>query len=365
MTIAENVLQSDEIAVYRLRSLYRSYGYTPYKMSKFEEYDLYVRNKNFLVSDNIITFTDIGGKLMALKPDVTLSIIKNHKDIPDATQKIYYNENVYRVSGSTRAYKEIMQTGLECIGRIDTYCLCEVLSLAAQSLSCISQDFVLDVSHLGIVSAVLDSLNISPDGRKKLLCCIGEKNPHGAREICEAESVSPEGAQMLRGLIAAYGDPKTVLSTLDEILPADLARAERKELADILSVLDVDNIRLDFSVIQDMSYYNGIVFKGFISGIPVSVLSGGQYDRLMRRMGRKSSAIGFAVYLDLLKEMGQRPVVDYDVDTLVLYDDSTDMAKLNEKMQSLIRQGKRVVAQRSVPEKMRYRDTADMRGTTK
>ena len=62
MIIDENVLLSDEIAVYRLRSLYRSYGYPPYKMSKFDEYDLYVRNKNFLLSDNIITFTDISGK---------------------------------------------------------------------------------------------------------------------------------------------------------------------------------------------------------------------------------------------------------------------------------------------------------------
>ena len=66
-----------EKAVGLLRELYASYGFTHYKMSKFEEYDLYVKNKDFLVSDNVITFTDTDGKLMALKPDVTLSIIKN------------------------------------------------------------------------------------------------------------------------------------------------------------------------------------------------------------------------------------------------------------------------------------------------
>ena len=98
MNIAETILQNDEKAVYRLRSLYRSYGYTPYKMSKFEEYDLYVRNKDFLVSDSVITFTDKSGKLMALKPDVTLSIIKNSRAEAGCVQKVYYNENVYRVS---------------------------------------------------------------------------------------------------------------------------------------------------------------------------------------------------------------------------------------------------------------------------
>ena len=66
---------------------------------------------------------------------MTLSIIKNNKDTPDTVQKVYYNENVYRGSGSTPAYKEILQTGLECFGRIDTYCISEVLTLAAQSLS--------------------------------------------------------------------------------------------------------------------------------------------------------------------------------------------------------------------------------------
>ena len=71
------VLSGSEKAVYALRSLYTSYGYVQYKMSKFEEYDLYVRNKDFLVSDAVITFTDTDGKLLALKPDVTLSIIKN------------------------------------------------------------------------------------------------------------------------------------------------------------------------------------------------------------------------------------------------------------------------------------------------
>ena len=75
--IDEKLLKSEERAIFNLRSLYRKYGYAPFKMSKFEEYDLYVRNKDFLVSDRVITFNDTNGKLMALKPDVTLSIVKN------------------------------------------------------------------------------------------------------------------------------------------------------------------------------------------------------------------------------------------------------------------------------------------------
>ena len=130
----EKILRNDEKAVYNLRSLYRRFGYSRFKMSKFEEYDLYVRNKSFLISDSVITFTDTNGKLMALKPDVTLSIVKNSLDIPGYVQKLFYDEHVYRISDKTSAYKEIPQVGLECLGDIDDYCIAEVLTLAAESL---------------------------------------------------------------------------------------------------------------------------------------------------------------------------------------------------------------------------------------
>ena len=113
MIIDDSVLQTAEKITLSLRQLFLNNGYKPYRMSKFEEYDFYVGNKDFLVSDQVITFTDVDGKLMALKPDVTLSIIKNSPDMPNKTQKVFYNENVYRVSKGTGSYKEILQTGIE------------------------------------------------------------------------------------------------------------------------------------------------------------------------------------------------------------------------------------------------------------
>ena len=162
-----DILKREEKAVFALRSLYRSYGYSPYKMSKFEEYEYYIRNKDFLVSDRFITFNDTNGKLLALKPDVTLSIIKNCDDTPGCKQKVYYNENIYRISENTHQYKEIMQAGLECIGDIDLYDVYEALSLAAQSLALIHEEFVLQISHLGILSAVLNAVCPDPKFRHR------------------------------------------------------------------------------------------------------------------------------------------------------------------------------------------------------
>lgn len=345
------LLKNDEKAVFQLRSLYEKYGYSQYKMSKFEEYDLYVRNKDFLVSDNVITFTDTNGKLMALKPDVTLSIIKNTEHLPGILNKMYYNENVYRISGGTQSFKEIMQAGLECIGDIDNYAICEVLTLAAESLKQISEDFVLDISHLGILSAVIDSLGVSSEAAKKLTLAVSEKNAHAAASICEAEGANPE---KIRKLISTYGTLDKVTQTLDELD----CRAEVSELKEIVSALEKSGlkgkIRIDFSVINDMNYYNGFVFKGFVRGVASGILSGGQYDNLMQKMGKKSGAIGFAVYLDMLERLTYNEK-SFDVDVVMLYDDSLDFLTVKNAVNSVIAGGQSVMAQKEIPSKIRYK----------
>ena len=65
--MSETVLKKEERVAIELRSLYKKYGYLPYKMSKFEAYDLYARNKDFLRGDGVITFNDTDGKLLALR----------------------------------------------------------------------------------------------------------------------------------------------------------------------------------------------------------------------------------------------------------------------------------------------------------
>ena len=356
MTPFNHVLKQEERAVFALRNLYRSYGYTQFKMSKFEEYDLYVRNKSFLVSDHVITFTDTNGKLMALKPDVTLSIVKNSKDLFDVVQKVYYDENVYRVSNSSSSYREIPQAGLECIGCVDRYCLAEVLSLALKSLELISEDYVLDISHLGILSAVLEEIPLSEAGKASLLSCVGEKNLHGVDEICRAEGVDPSVAARLRDLMNGYGSAESVIESLSSLFAAnERILAMLDELREVLSVIPSKNVHIDFSVVNDLGYYNGIVFQGFVNGIPQSILSGGQYDNLMKKMGRRSGAVGFAVYLDLLDELSA-PAGRYDVDTVLLYDEGTPLALVFDAVAALTNSGKTVSAQHKRPEKLHCKE---------
>lgn len=346
------MLKQEEKAVYTLRSLYRRYGYLPYKMSKFEEYEYYIRNKDFLVSDRIITFNDTNGKLMALKPDVTLSIIKNGEDVPGCKQKVYYNENVYRVSENTHQFKEIMQCGLECIGDIDLYDIFETLSLAAQSLALISGEFVLQVSHLGVLSQALDSLSPDQQFRQAAIGYIAGKNTHDLSRLCREYGVED---QKLTKLATVYGQRSKVISALEDLGCAGKSLDELKTLSQLLDQLPwKDQIVFDFSVVNNMSYYNGIVFRGYLSGIYEGVLAGGQYNKLMQKMGRRSGAIGFALYLDLLEQLPV-PKKEYHVDVLLTYEPETPIQAVAQQVAELTKQGKTVSAQKDVPAGLRYR----------
>ena len=371
MNLDESVLKKEEKTAFLLRSLYQQYGCLQYKMSKFEEYDLYAKNRDFLVSDNIITFTDTNGKLMALKPDVTLSIVRNTRDIPGYVNKVFYNENVYRVSRGSHAYKEIMQAGLECIGDIDDYNIFETVLLAVKSLDIISDENILSISHLGIIISLLKEIGLNDDEQKKAIKLIGSKNMHEFESLCliaarktaeksyeksinpDTDDASVKSIERVMRILMLNGSPDEVLPKLRKECCDEEAVSQLEALTAMLNAAgEGSRVIIDFSVVSDMSYYNGIVFKGYVKGVPESILSGGQYDQLLKKMGKRARAVGFAVYMDFLERYFENDNI-YDVDAVIMYDDNTDRRALFNAVQVAMNKGMKVTAQKEVPEKLR------------
>ena len=351
-------LNSSEKAVFDMRELFETYGYTQYKVSKFEEYDLYATNKKFLISDNILTFTDTTGKLMALKPDVTLSIVKNSKADKNAIQKVYYCENVYRTQSGSQGFKEIMQTGLECIGDVDLYSMSEVLMLAAKSLEKISESYILDISHMGFMSGLLDC-GIEPQDQKRILKLIGMKNVPEIVSLCDELAIPERIKEAVCKMTTLYLPLEESVEAMKEYVTNRKMASAVSELEAVLNVMKLYGIDkklyVDLSMVNDMNYYSGIIFQGFIEGIPDGVLSGGRYDNLLQKIGKNTGAIGFAVYLDKL-EMLIKSGREYDVDTLVVYGDDVSAEAVVNAVLSLTKEGKSSRAVKAVPEDVKYRE---------
>ena len=295
MNVDERILSDSEAAELRLRSLYFDAGYRPYRMSRFEPYDLYAQNRSFIAGDRLLTFTDGDGRLMALRPDVTLSIIKNYRG---GEQKVYYSERVYRDDGESHVLREIPQTGLERIGSLGLAEQCEVLRLAAESLERIAPDWLLDLAHVGLLRGLLAATETEEPVKAALCEAVRRKNAHAIR----AQGLSPALTERWETLATLHGSP-------EEALPKLAALTLNREMEDGVAALEAlcaalgnsaGTLRIDCAILSDLRYYNGPVFQGYVPGVYRAVLSGGRYDGLVKQLGKQAEAIGFAVYLDRL-----------------------------------------------------------------
>lgn len=281
-----------------LKRLFRSYGYARFRMSKFEPYEMYQNNRDFIGSDSFISFTDGRGRLMALKPDVTLSIANALNG--NQEKKVYYLESVFRKEHGE--YREIYQAGVEHIGGTGADVEAEMVKLAVKALEETGKDFVLSVGDLGFLGGFKALKNLPPQKQKNALSLIGAKNRHELDAYLAEHGIAAADRAELSAAAFLSGGFDEVLALAKKLKIGEESAAALKRLGLLHSTLQkdglTDRVRLDFSLTLDLSYYNGIVFQGYVAGCSGAVLSGGRYDNLMTKLGKRDCpAVGFALRL--------------------------------------------------------------------
>ena len=356
----------EEMLVFNLSSLYEKYGYFKLKTNKFEEYDFYLNSKHFFNDEKMITFTDFNGNLLALKPDNTFSVAKSSRIKLNQIRKIYYNDSVYRVCEKNNEYEKINQSGIECIGDTDFYNICEVIGLAAESLQTLSDECVLNISHLGVILALLKGFDIEKR-RLQLFKFIERKNIPGVKALCGIIGIPQEITEQIFNLISTYGPAKIAIPKLINKTKNVEAVEKLNELQKIVATVQNKtkvNFIIDMSMTTGfMNYYDGLIFKGFVKNIPSYVIVGGQYSCLMKHLGKPSRAIGFSIYLDLINNL--KCSKKHDIDVFLLYDCCDDPTKVYEKVCQMVSEGKSVYCGKNIDKSikakviMKFREIRD------
>ena len=332
-------LQPKERASFALRALYEAAGCRKYHMGRFEEYGLYQENRSFLSSEQVITFTDLDGRLLALKPDVTLSIAKTAQPAPGETLRYYYHENVYRPSAESHTFKEISQMGLEMLGAVGEAQVQQAVCLAARSLDALGADWVLEVSHMGYLFGLFDALGVPDAARAKLLEKLREKNAHELRAAAGAAGLADAAADILCSVLNLCGSYADTLAKAAALCRNDAMRAAVAELEALAVPLEKAGgvIRLDMTLAGEMEYYNGLVFQGYLKALPRPLLKGGRYDLLMQKFTPGAGAIGFAVYLDELDRLSAPlPPVQKNSTDRVMLNVALPKGRLGDKVYHLL-----------------------------
>ncbi|TXJ49360.1 ATP phosphoribosyltransferase regulatory subunit [Brachyspira aalborgi] len=315
--------------VSNLINIYERFGFKKIKLSKFEDYNLYNNNKDFLQTEHILTFMNLNGNLKSLRPDVTLSIVKKIlKDNEKETQKIYYIEDIYKIVSNE--YEEIPQVGVEIIGKLNNYSNLEIISMAIESLKSINKNYILEISNIDFISAIFDEINLEENLKIEILNNIYLKNKHDLEKLLN-KNVDCKYKKYILSFVELSGNYKYILKKLKSLIINKKMQKSYEELKSLSFVFELynnfDKILLDFSIESQLGYYNGIIFKGYIKESNDIILSGGRYDKLLNKFNSNKNAIGFAIYMDKLYEKNKTS--DF-IDILILYKSGDENILLNE-----------------------------------
>ena len=274
------------------------YGFGEIRTPTFEHTELFQRgvgDTTDVVSKEMYTFTDKGGRSVTLRPEGTAGICRAAIEnglLGDALPlKVSYVFNCFRYEKAQRGrYRQFHQFGVECYGAAGPQADAEILSLAWEGLQTLGlRELQLSVNSIGCPACRAEyhrALRAYFEDRREELCetCRErlEKNP---MRILDCKSP-------VCGQIAA-GAPRVL-----DYLCRD-CRAHFDRVQSLLRAAELP-FTVDAGIVRGLDYYTRTVFEISVPGFP-ALCGGGRYGGLCRQLGGPDvEGIGFAMGLERL-----------------------------------------------------------------
>lgn len=287
----------------KIRDEFIRYGYEEVETPAFEYYDVFANGVGSYLQESMIKFFDSKGRILVLKPDITVPIARLFSSYYAETMKpkrFFYIQNSYSVESSAYGRSsEYTQAGIELIGEKGYGADAEVISLAVKSLTRAGlKDFKIDIGQVGFFKALIADANLKASVVDSIRHHIDNKNMFELENILDTENINSELKEKLMKLPALFGGEEVFAEakSIGGGLSCEEALDNLHQVYKLLSVYGLkDYITVDLGMLHDIGYYSGIIFRGLAAGIGFPVLSGGRYDDLLNEFGRNSPATGFAL----------------------------------------------------------------------
>ena len=179
-----------------ISNVFENYGYRPIRTPTFEHLDLFQLKSGEDIATHLYSFEDKKERAMCLKPEATAPVCRMYsetlRNLPMPI-KVYYFDSMFRYEEPQKGrYREFWQLGLELIGPKGAMSDAEVIALAYDSLSSLGLKFRLEISHLGIIKGLLESLKLGEEKQRKVIAAIDKKDFEAARKIVHNEVLFSE-----------------------------------------------------------------------------------------------------------------------------------------------------------------------------
>lgn len=302
----------------RLTALYLKRGFSEIMTPAIEYYDVFATGST-MAEEEMYKLTAPDGRLLVLRADNTTPIARAaasrlSEHIPT---RLFYHQKVYRLSYGNKGRKsEISQSGVEILGsdgmQSDLICLIT----AIETLSKVSDDYKLELGHVGFYNALISE------------CALEEDEAQRIRRLVEAKDVNKiSGLDVIKKIPFLFGGEEVFAEAKALAFGNEKAQESIAYLQKLYAALCEagykDKIMVDLGIVHSLDYYTGCVFRGYMDGAGEPVLAGGRYDTLISKFGGNIPATGFGVNISEIAQTLTRkcPPEKKNASELVAFDE--------------------------------------------
>ncbi|NLK94979.1 MAG: ATP phosphoribosyltransferase regulatory subunit [Clostridiales bacterium] len=331
---AKKKLQKD------IESILDKWGYEEIVTPTIEFYQTFNSGFQNLKEEDVYKFFDSKGRILVLRPDMTIPIARvcatkfNNTDKPI---RLRYCSDVFRVHESLGGKKnEYTDCGVELIGLESSKADLEILLTALDTLKVLhNTNFNLEIGNIDFFNSAIKDLNLNEEEIFSLSNLIDRKSLKELDDFLDELKVQKEYKEFFKELPWLFGGADILVKAKKYAFNKEI-KASLEYLEEISKDLEElgykDNITFDLGMVPRLNYYSGIIFKGYADGVGTTVLSGGRYDNLNATFGKDRPAIGFSINLDsmlaTIKDNSLEKVTKY----LVIYDNKNKVKAIKKSM---------------------------------
>jgi histidyl-tRNA synthetase len=321
-----------------MQDVLERWGYREVATPTFEHLELFTIKSGASVVEEIYSFTDKGGRDLALRPELTAPVMRMYVSELQNSQKpqrLWYFGNCFRYERPQRGrFREFWQMGAELIGGAKPDSEAEAIALADKTLKSVGVAGDIHVGYLGLIRTLLSKIGM--EHRSSVMRMIDKKERAALAILLEEIGQSHLG---LLELIDLKGQPaldKAAEILLDmgpgasageaapasapvvspaagrgsarqgRVVEAEQRLVEFQETVDLLNAYGV-NFTIDFEIVRGLEYYSGTVFEIYAEGLGAQrqICGGGTYELASLFGGKETSSTGFGLGFDRIMEIVQ------------------------------------------------------------
>lgn len=289
-----------------IENVLNGWGYDEIVTPTIEFYDTINSGFQALREEELYKFFDNKGKIMALRPDMTIPIARvvasKFKDVKEPL-RFRYCANVFRVHESLGGKKnEYTDCGVELIGEKGKNSDLEILVTALDVLQILKKyKYKLEIGSIKFFNSAVEELKLDDDEKIKLSQLIDRKSLQELEEFLKYLNLEDKYKKLFLKLPWMFGD-KEILEEGKKYCFNNGMKESIDYLVELSKELEQlgygDLAYYDLGMVPTLNYYTGITFRGYVEGVGTTVLSGGRYDRLLSTFGEDRPAVGFSINLD-------------------------------------------------------------------